>query len=83
MRARRVEVHPKVAGQPLPAVLQTIMPRLQKDKQLKSDAIQNTENAIADLVSKGEPFAGTSPWSCNLQAPVRELGTILIAPPYQ
>lgn len=66
MRARRVEVHPKVAGQPLPAVLQTIMPRLQKDKQLKSDAIQNTENAIADLVSKGEPFAGNSPLLCNL-----------------
>lgn len=58
MRARRVEVHPKVAGQPLPALLQAIMPRLHKNKQLKSDAIQNTENAIADLVSKGEPFAG-------------------------
>lgn len=58
MRVRRVEVHPKVAGQPLPALLQTVMPRLQKDKQLKSDAIQNAENAIADMVSKGEPFAG-------------------------
>ena len=58
MRAKRVEVHPKVAGQPLAALLQGVIPRLQKDKQLKSDAIQNTENAIADLVSKGEPFAG-------------------------
>ena len=58
MRVRRVEVHPKVAGQALPALLQTVMPRLQKDKQLKSDAIQNAENAIADMVSKGEPFAG-------------------------
>lgn len=58
MRAKRVQVHPKVAGQPLPALLQAVMPRLQKDKQLKSDAIQNTENAIADLVSKGEAFAG-------------------------
>lgn len=58
MRARRVEVHPKVAGQPLPTLLQTVMPRLQKDKQLKSDAIQNAENAIADMVSKGEAFAG-------------------------
>lgn len=58
MRVKRVEVHPKVAGQPLPALLQTVMPRLQKDKQLKSDAIQNAENAIADMVSKGEPFAG-------------------------
>ena len=58
MRAKRVEVHPKVAGQPLAALLQAVMPRLQKDKELKSDAIQNTENAIADLVSKGEAFAG-------------------------
>lgn len=58
MRARRIEPHPKVASQPLASVLQTVMPRLQKDKQLKTDAISNTENAIADLVSKGEPFAG-------------------------
>ena len=57
MRGRRIEPHPKVAAQPLAAVLQTVMPRLQ-DKQLKSDSIQNTENAIADLVSKGEPVAG-------------------------
>ena len=61
MRVRRVEVHPKVAGRPLAAVLDTVIPRLQKDKQLKTDAIQNTENAIADLVSKGEAFAGGSP----------------------
>jgi len=57
MRSRRVEVHPKVAGQPLGAVLQTVIPRLQ-DKQLKTDKIQNAENAIADMVSKGEAFAG-------------------------
>ncbi|KAL0035895.1 hypothetical protein WJX77_006910 [Trebouxia sp. C0004] len=57
MRSRRVEVHPKVAGQPLGAVLQSVIPRLQ-DKQLKTDKIQNAENAIADLVSKGEAFAG-------------------------
>ncbi len=52
-----MEVHPKVAGQPLGAVLQTVIPRLQ-DKQLKTDKIQNAENAIADMVSKGEAFAG-------------------------
>lgn len=57
MRSRRVEVHPKVAGQPLGAVLQSVIPRLQ-DKQLKTDKIQNAENAIADMVSKGEAFAG-------------------------
>ena len=57
MRSHRVEVHPKVAGQPLGAVLQTVIPRLQ-DKQLKTDKIQNAENAIADMVSKGEAFAG-------------------------
>ena len=60
-----MEVHPKVAGLPLAALLQVVMPRLQKDKQLKSDAIQNTENAIADLVSKGEPFAGTTKFHCR------------------
>ncbi len=59
MRSRRVEVHPKVAGQPLGVVLQTVIPRLQ-DKQLKTDKIQNAENAIADMVSKGEAFAGVS-----------------------
>lgn len=57
MRGRRIEPHPKVAGQPLASVLQTVMPRL-KDNQLKTDTIQNTENAIADMVSKGEAFAG-------------------------
>ncbi|KAL0020940.1 hypothetical protein WJX79_002678 [Trebouxia sp. C0005] len=57
MRSRRVEVHPKVAGQPLGDVLQSLIPRLQ-DKQLKTDKIQNAENAIADMVSKGEAFAG-------------------------
>ena len=60
MRAQRIEPHPKVAGQALGTVLQTVVPRLQ-DKQLKTDAIQNTENAIADLVSKGELFAGIAP----------------------
>ena len=57
MRSRRVEVHPKLAGQPLATALQVIMPRLQ-DKQLKTDKIQNAENAIADMVSQGDLFAG-------------------------
>lgn len=67
MRSRRVEVHPKVAGQPLGAVLQTVIPRLQ-DKQLKTDKIQNAENAIADMVSKGEAFAGvcSSLFACTM-----------------
>jgi len=66
MRSRRVEVHPKVAGQPLGAVLQTVIPRLQ-DK-LKTDKIQNAENAIADMVSKGEAFAGvcSSLFACTM-----------------
>ena len=62
MRAKRVEVHPRVAGQPLTALLQIVMPRMQRDKQVKGNAIQNTENAIADMVSKGEPFAGMLLW---------------------
>ena len=59
MRSRRVEVHPKLAGQPLATALQVIMPRLQ-DKQLKTDKIQNAENAIADMVTQGGLFAGES-----------------------
>lgn len=57
MRSRQVEVHPKLAGQPLASALQVIMPRLQ-DKQLKTDKIQNAENAIADMVTQGGLFAG-------------------------
>ena len=62
-----MEVHPKVAGQPRAALLQVVVPRLQKDKQLQSDAIQNTENAIADLVSKGEAFAGRPNLAADMQ----------------
>lgn len=57
-RPPRVEVHPKLQGQPLPNVLEAYMPRLHRNKKLKPDAIQNCENAIADLVSKGAPYAG-------------------------
>lgn len=53
-----MEVHPKLQGQELPAVLASYIPRLNQHRKLKPDAIQNCENAIADLVSKGAPFAG-------------------------
>lgn len=56
-----MEVHPKVQGQDLPQLLDGFMPRLHKNKKLKPDAIQNCENAIADLVSSGTPYAGQFP----------------------
>ena len=54
-------MHPKLQGQELPAVLASYLPRLNQHKKLQPDAIQNCENAIADLVSKGAPFAGELP----------------------
>ena len=69
-RAPRVEVHPKLQGQALPNVLENFMPRLHKNKKLKPDAIQNCENAIADLVSSGTAYAGKAHTPLCLLLPI-------------